>query len=80
MTDFIDLQPAIDMPGLRLVLISTTPSPWGEAVKGFFFVKRIHYIAVRHPIEKIRSAASVDRAGKRPGGGLQRRAPAQHVA
>ena len=55
MTDFIDLQPAIDMPGLRLILISTTPSPWGEAVKGFFFVKRIHYIAVRHPIGKDQS-------------------------
>ena len=55
MTDFIDLQPAIDMPGLRLILISTTPSPWGEAVKGFFFVKRIHYIPVRHPIGKDQS-------------------------
>jgi hypothetical protein len=52
MTDFVDLEQAIDMPGLRLVLISTTPSPWGEAVKGFLFVKRIPYIAVRHPMGK----------------------------
>ena len=52
MTDFVDLKQAIDMPGLRLVLISTTPSPWGEAVKGFLFVKRIPYIAVRHPMGK----------------------------
>jgi glutathione S-transferase len=55
MTDFIDLQPAIQMPGLRLVLISTTPSPWGEAVKGFFHVKRIHYVPVRHPMGKDQS-------------------------
>lgn len=52
MTDFIDLKQAMEMPGLRLVLISTTPSPWGEAVKGFFHVKKIDYIPVRHPIGK----------------------------
>ncbi len=52
MTDFIDLKQAIEMPGLRLVLISTTPSPWGEAVKGFFHVKKIAYIPVRHPMGK----------------------------
>lgn len=52
MADFIDLEQAIDMPGLRLVLISTTPSPWGEAVKGFFHVKKIAYIPVRHPMGK----------------------------
>jgi glutathione S-transferase len=52
MADFVDLEQAIDMPGLRLVLISTTPSPWGEAVKGFFHVKKIAYIPVRHPMGK----------------------------
>jgi glutathione S-transferase len=50
MAEFVDLKQAIDMPGLRLVLISTTPSPWGEAVKGFFHVKRIPYVPVRHPM------------------------------
>jgi glutathione S-transferase len=55
MTDFIDLKQARDMPGLRLVLISTTPSPWGEAVKGFFHVKKIPYIQVRHPMGKDQS-------------------------
>lgn len=55
MTEFINLEQAIEMPGLRLVLISTTPSPWGEAVKGFFHVKRIPYIPVRHPIGKDQS-------------------------
>jgi len=55
MTDFIDLEQAIETPGLRLVLISTTPSPWGEAVKGFFHVKRIPYVPVRHPMGKDQS-------------------------
>ena len=52
MADFIDLQQVIERPGLRLVLISTTPSPWGEAVKGFFHVKKIAYVPVRHPMGK----------------------------
>jgi glutathione S-transferase len=52
MPDYIDLKQAMEMPGLRLVLISTTPSPWGEAVKGFFHVKKIPYIPVRHPMGK----------------------------
>jgi glutathione S-transferase len=52
MSDFVELKQAIDMPGLRLVLISTTPSPWGEAVKGFFHVKNIAYTPVRHPMGK----------------------------
>lgn len=55
MKEFIDLQQAVELPGLRLVLISTTPSPWGEAVKGFFFVKGIPFIPVRHPIGKDQS-------------------------
>jgi glutathione S-transferase len=50
MAEFIDLKQAIAMPGLRLTLISTTPSPWGEAVKGFFHVKQIPYVPVRHPM------------------------------
>jgi glutathione S-transferase len=52
MADYIDLKQAMDMPGLRLVVISTTPSPWGEAVKGFFYVKQIPYTPVRHPMGK----------------------------
>ncbi len=55
MSEFIDLEQAINASGLRLVLISTTPSPWGEAVKGFFFVKRIPYVPVRHPMGKDQS-------------------------
>jgi glutathione S-transferase len=50
MAEFVDLKQAVGMPGLRLVLISTTPSPWGEAVKGFFHVKKIPYVPVRHPM------------------------------
>jgi glutathione S-transferase len=52
MAEFIDLKQAVETPGLRLTVISTTPSPWGEAVKGFFHVKKIPYIPVRHPMGK----------------------------
>jgi len=52
MAEFVDLKEAIGMPGLRLLVISVTPSPWGEAVKGFFYVKKIAYVPVRHPMGK----------------------------
>jgi len=52
MAEYIDLKQAMEVSGLRLVQISTTPSPWGEAVKGFFQVKKIPYIPVRHPMGK----------------------------
>jgi glutathione S-transferase len=55
MSGFIDLEQGINASGLRLILISSTPSPWGEAIKGFFFVKRIPYAAVRHPMGKDQS-------------------------
>jgi len=34
-------------PGLRMVVLGKVPSPWGEAAKGFFHLKRLDFRAVR---------------------------------
>jgi glutathione S-transferase len=45
--DYIDVGEARKQSGLRLVLTTGVPGPWGEAAKGLFHVKRIPYAAVR---------------------------------
>ena len=35
----------IDQPGLRIVLVKGTPSPWGQAAKTIFEIKGLDYIA-----------------------------------
>ena len=35
----------IDHPGLRIVLVQGTPSPWGQAAKTIFEVKGLDYVA-----------------------------------
>lgn len=42
----VDIEKARDLPGLRLVLTSAVPGPWGEAAKGLFFAKRIPFVRV----------------------------------
>jgi glutathione S-transferase len=44
---YLDVEQAIDRPGLRLVLSAGVPGPWGEAAKYILHVKRIPYAAVR---------------------------------
>lgn len=48
MTEFVDLEAAKARGGLRLVILARTPSPWSEAARGVFHVKRIPFVAVRH--------------------------------
>lgn len=36
------------MPGLRVVLPAGIPGPWGEAVKGILYVKKIPFVRVLH--------------------------------
>jgi glutathione S-transferase len=48
MADYIEIEQAIEMPGLRLVLIPGLPGPWGEAAKGIFHVKKVPFVRVRH--------------------------------
>jgi glutathione S-transferase len=45
--EFVDLEAARDAAGLRMVVVSGVPSPWGEAAKGILHVKGIAWKAVR---------------------------------
>lgn len=44
---YVEVEEAIGLPGLRLVLSAGVPGPWGEAAKYILHVKRIPYTAVR---------------------------------
>ncbi len=48
MTEFVDLEAARARGGLRLVMLARTPSPWSEAARGLFHVKRLPFVAVRY--------------------------------
>lgn len=48
MADYIEIEQARHMSGLRMILLPGVPSPWGEAVKGVFWVKRIPFVRVRY--------------------------------
>jgi glutathione S-transferase len=44
---YLSVEEAIPRRGLRMVVLGQVPSPWGEAAKGIFHVKRIDFAAVR---------------------------------
>jgi len=46
-TSYVDLEAAKAARGMRLVTVANIPSPWSEAAKGIFHVKKIPYVAVR---------------------------------
>ncbi len=45
--EFVDFEEARDRDGLRMVVVTGVPSPWGEAAKGILHVKQIPWVAVR---------------------------------
>jgi glutathione S-transferase len=45
--NYVEVEEAIGLPGLRLVLSAGVPGPWGESAKYCLSVKRIPYTAVR---------------------------------
>lgn len=45
--DYVEPEVARDLPGLRLVLTTGVPGPWGEAAKAVFHVKGLDYVPVR---------------------------------
>ncbi len=47
MPNYVEVEQARTMSGLRLVLSPGVPGPWSEAAKGIFHVKKIPCIAVR---------------------------------
>jgi len=44
---YVSPEEAIARRGLRMVVVGKVPSPWGEAAKGFFHVKKLPFVAVR---------------------------------
>lgn len=45
--EFKSVEQAIELSGLRMVVVGGVPSPWGEAAKGFLHIKKIDWVAVR---------------------------------
>jgi glutathione S-transferase len=45
--EYVRVEEAIPRRGLRMVVLGQVPSPWSEAAKGIFHVKRIDFAAVR---------------------------------
>jgi len=50
MAEYIDVEQAKNMSGLRVVLSPGVPGPWSEAAKGILYVKKIPYVRVRQEI------------------------------
>jgi glutathione S-transferase len=48
MAEYVDIEQAVTMGGLRVVLPAGIPGPWAEAVKGILYVKKIPFTRVRH--------------------------------
>jgi glutathione S-transferase len=44
---YVPVEQAISSRGLRMVVVGNVPSPWGEAAKGIFHIKRVPFTAVR---------------------------------
>jgi glutathione S-transferase len=47
MAEYIDIEQAKTLSGLRLVLPPGRPNPWAEALKGICYMKKIPYIRAR---------------------------------
>jgi glutathione S-transferase len=45
--EYLTPEEAIPRRGMRMVVVGQVPSPWGEAAKGIFHLKRIEFAAVR---------------------------------
>ena len=62
--EYEDFEVARERGGLRMVVVSGVPSPWGEAAKGALHVKQIPWVAVRLDPS---SQAMADWTGQRSG-------------
>ena len=45
--EYVSVEEAIAKPGLRMVVVGGIPSPWSEAAKGIFAIKKIDWTATR---------------------------------
>jgi hypothetical protein len=48
MAEFVDIETAMGMSGVRITLPEGVPGPWGESLKGILHVKKIPFTRVRH--------------------------------
>jgi glutathione S-transferase len=62
--EFVELEEAQARDGLRMVVVTGVPSPWGEAAKGLLHTKQIPWVAVR--LDQA-SDAMADWTGQRSG-------------
>jgi glutathione S-transferase len=44
---YVSVEEAISRDGLRMVVVGSVPSPWGEAAKGIFHLKKLDWVGVR---------------------------------
>ena len=44
---YVSVEEAVQHGGLRMVVVGSVPSPWGEAAKGMLHIKGIEWVAVR---------------------------------
>src|ERR1700758_5476495 len=50
MAQYVEVEQAVGMTGLRVVLSPGVPGPWSEAAKGILHVKKIPYTKVRQEL------------------------------
>jgi len=50
MAEYLNVEDARKLSGLRVVLSPGVPGPWSEAAKGILYVKKIHYVRVRQNV------------------------------
>ena len=50
MAEYLSVEEARPLSGLRVVLSPGVPGPWSESVKGILYVKKIPYVRVRQEI------------------------------
>ncbi len=62
--EYVGVEEAMQRPGLRMVVVGSVPSLWGEAAKGILHVKGLDWVAVRLVYD---SEALKNWAGQRSG-------------
>ena len=50
MAHYVDVEEAIGMPGLRVVLTPGVPGPWSEAAKAILHVKKLAHVKVKQEL------------------------------
>jgi hypothetical protein len=66
MAQYVEVEEAIGMSGLRVVLTPSVPGPWTEAAKAILRVKNLPYVKVVPGIDgREPTAAEMDEASHR---------------